>query len=54
MCGISGYMDLKKGVNTRILHKMTDLIKHRGPDDEGYALIGRTGSEIRLGGVRIQ
>lgn len=54
MCGLSGYMNLKKGVDTGILHKMTDLIRHRGPDDEGYALIGRIGSEIKLGGVRTQ
>lgn len=54
MCGISGYMSLKKGVDTGILRRMTDMIRHRGPDDEGYALIGRTGSEIRLGGVQIR
>lgn len=40
MCGISGYLDLQNGVNCSVLQKMNDVIRHRGPDDEGYALIG--------------
>lgn len=40
MCGISGYLDLENGVNREVLKKMNDVIRHRGPDDEGYALIG--------------
>lgn len=40
MCGISGYLDLENGVDRDILQKMNDVIRHRGPDDEGYALIG--------------
>lgn len=43
MCGISGYLDLSAGVRPEILHKMNDVITYRGPDDEGYALIGREG-----------
>ena len=43
MCGISGYMDMACGVNTAVLRKMNDVIRHRGPDDEGYALIGLDG-----------
>ena len=38
MCGISGYLDTSAGVNTAVLQKMNDVIRHRGPDDEGYAL----------------
>lgn len=42
MCGISGYIDTKNGVNKTVLRKMTEIIKHRGPDDEGYSLVGTT------------
>ena len=44
MCGISGFLDLETGVDTDVLQRMTAVIRHRGPDDEGYALIGRTGT----------
>lgn len=40
MCGISGYLDLKNGVSIETLRRMNDVIRHRGPDDEGYSLIG--------------
>ena len=40
MCGISGYLDLEQGVNPQVLQQMNDIIVYRGPDDEGYALIG--------------
>lgn len=38
MCGISGFVskDSKKTEITQILKNMTDIIKHRGPDGEGY------------------
>ena len=38
MCGISGILSLnfQLGVNPRLLKSMTDLIRHRGPDDEGF------------------
>ena len=38
MCGISGYIDMKHGVDKNVLRDMTQMIRHRGPDDEGYAL----------------
>ena len=44
MCGISGYLDLKNGVSVETLRQMNDVIRHRGPDDEGYALIGACGA----------
>lgn len=40
MCGISGYLDTERGVNVSVLRRMTDVIRYRGPDDEGYVLIG--------------
>ncbi len=41
MCGISGiyHLNNKDSLDTGLLREMTRLIRHRGPDDEGYALI---------------
>ncbi|MEQ9311043.1 MAG: asparagine synthase (glutamine-hydrolyzing) [Cytophagales bacterium] len=38
MCGITGILhhDKDRPIENEILKKMTDSIKHRGPDDEGY------------------
>ena len=36
MCGIAGVIDLKKGVVDYEIRNMTDAIRHRGPDDEGF------------------
>lgn len=41
MCGISGIIDLGGRVNKGVLHAMTEVIRHRGPDDEGYLLWGK-------------
>ncbi len=41
MCGIAGFLDLEQGVNMQVLQKMTDVIRHRGPDDEGYLLFSK-------------
>ena len=40
MCGITGTINLKKNVNKDLFVKMNNIIRHRGPDDEGYTLIG--------------
>jgi asparagine synthase (glutamine-hydrolysing) len=37
MCGISGFISIASRPADQLL-RMTDLIRHRGPDDEGYAL----------------
>lgn len=47
MCGISVLFSSKSLVG---IDKMTQLIRHRGPDDEGYAFIDDTGSVVCLGG----
>src|SRR5512133_664197 len=40
MCGISGIYHLdRKPVDTAVLRRMTEVIRHRGPDDEGFLLI---------------
>lgn len=36
MCGIAGIIDFKKGVADYEIRNMTDAIRHRGPDDEGF------------------
>ena len=41
MCGITGYINLKHKVKSDIFKKMNNIIKHRGPDDEGYTLISK-------------
>lgn len=38
MCGIAGIVSLE-GVNTRELYKMSTVLKHRGPDDEGFLIL---------------
>lgn len=35
MCGIAGYIS-NKGIDQKVLKKMTDRIAHRGPDGEGF------------------
>ena len=41
MCGISGIYNLKIGepADCSLLKDMTDVLRHRGPDDEGYVLL---------------
>lgn len=47
MCGISGIYHLNgKAVETRQLLEMTNLIRHRGPDDEGFCLIETSNNKI--------
>lgn len=38
MCGIAGIAD-PAGINAALLHEMSQLLKHRGPDDEGFLLL---------------
>ena len=45
MCGISGifHYDHEEPVSESILRRMTDVIAHRGPDDDGFHLDQRAG-----------
>ncbi len=44
MCGIVGLLNIGGApIDAKTLHGMTDCLRHRGPDDEGYLLI-ETGS----------
>ena len=47
MCGIAGYYNLLAHSDNIVLIKdMTRLIRHRGPDDEGYAFINTATNEV--------
>ncbi len=52
MCGIAGIYHLTgETVDLMSVRRMADIMRHRGPDDEGYALIRTTQSGIiQLGG----
>ncbi|HXF59024.1 MAG TPA: hypothetical protein VN539_04305, partial [Candidatus Saccharimonadales bacterium] len=43
MCGIAGIVDFGQPPTRETIARMTDLIRHRGPDDEGIALLGPAG-----------
>ena len=49
MCGITGkvYFDKNKKVNANELKSMADVIRHRGPDDEGYYIDENVGLGFR-------
>ncbi|MBL0272549.1 MAG: asparagine synthase (glutamine-hydrolyzing) [Chitinophagaceae bacterium] len=36
MCGIAGFIDFKKKTPDEVLHKMTNIMQHRGPDGDGH------------------
>ena len=38
MCGITGifHFDKDRSIDKNLLRKMTEIMKHRGPDGEGY------------------
>jgi len=35
MCGICGKISLNGAVSENLMHKMCEVLEHRGPDDEG-------------------
>lgn len=50
MCGIAGNLNFNnKPISLNILTKMTNVVKHRGPDDSGIALFDPTISDGRTG-----
>ena len=51
MCGIAGILDFGQSPGRlRRIVAMTDAMRHRGPDDEGFALFGRSGVDCQLAG----
>ncbi|HIP13069.1 MAG TPA: asparagine synthase (glutamine-hydrolyzing) [Arcobacter sp.] len=53
MCGIVGFIDFNKDSDIDILHEMTDVIHHRGPDDSGYSFYKNETAFIGLGHRRL-
>lgn len=53
MCGITGFIDFKKNSPKTILVKMTDALKHRGPDGSGYEILQNDLFEIGFGHRRL-
>jgi len=48
MCGIVGVWNLNnKPVNYSLLKDITDVLKHRGPDDEGYVLLNSNNGDYK-------
>lgn len=49
MCGICGILNFneKKEIDKNLVRRMTSVLKHRGPDDEGYYMSGQVGLGVR-------
>ncbi|MCK4815015.1 asparagine synthetase B, partial [bacterium] len=49
MCGITGKINFNResAINTSEIKQMTDVILHRGPDDEGIYIKGNIGLGFR-------
>jgi len=43
MCGICGWLNLKNQLDINTFINMNNIVKHRGPDDEGYLSISDNG-----------
>ncbi len=62
MCGITGVYSRKVKVEAAWIKDITDVLKHRGPDDEGYLAINTTtdtlyklsGADSKIKGPRIE
>lgn len=53
MCGITGFIDFNRKTPDEVLHKMTSIMQHRGPDGNGH-FIEKTGEAIiGLGHLRL-
>lgn len=53
MCGIVGCFEIKRKVNAEVVHRMMDILKHRGPDDAGYEPFEIAGGNLGMGFVRL-
>ena len=53
MCGITGFIDYRNISTKDILVKMTDSMRHRGPDGSGYYFEVRERFSIGLGHRRL-
>jgi asparagine synthase (glutamine-hydrolysing) len=46
VCGVVGIVALDKSVSADVIFRMTDTLRHRGPDDEGYLLANTSDSRF--------
>ena len=53
MCGIAGFIDYNKKSNFSILKNMTDVLFHRGPDDNGYDFFSFNKYNLGMGHRRL-
>src|SRR4030042_721227 len=52
MCGITGAYSFKGSINPDYIKRMTDSLRHRGPDDEGFLAVDSTsGKVVSLTGI---
>jgi asparagine synthase (glutamine-hydrolysing) len=49
MCGIAGLVNAS-GASLELVAQMTDAVRHRGPDDEGYVAVGADGTLVAFRG----
>jgi asparagine synthase (glutamine-hydrolysing) len=53
MCGIAGVIDFESPLRPELIGAMTNALRHRGPDDEGYLAVSINGNSfavVPLGG----
>jgi asparagine synthase (glutamine-hydrolysing) len=53
MCGISGFIDFNKKTGDEVLHRMTTVLRHRGPDGDGHFIDKTEHAIIGLGHRRL-
>jgi asparagine synthase (glutamine-hydrolysing) len=46
MCGITGIYSFKGSINPGCIKRMTDSLRHRGPDDEGFLAVNSTSGKV--------
>lgn len=49
MCGICGWLNTDCRIDINIFMQMNNIVRHRGPDDEGYALVDSNGTLLFRG-----
>lgn len=53
MCGIAGYIDFGRKTADEVLHKMTNILQHRGPDGDGHYIHKTDTAIVGLGHRRL-
>ncbi|MEO7923977.1 MAG: asparagine synthase (glutamine-hydrolyzing) [Chitinophagaceae bacterium] len=53
MCGITGFIDFNRNTPDEVLHKMTRIMQHRGPDGDGHFIDKTNDAIVGLGHLRL-